>query len=42
MGEIKEALKIPEIYNTLAFFILSGLVSPSFGSFWYYFQMEVV
>ena len=35
--EIKEAICIPEIYRTLIFLLLSGLLSPSFSSYEYYF-----
>jgi len=41
-SDIKLAIKIPEIHKTLAYFVLCGLVTPSFSDFWYFFQMEVV
>ena len=40
--EIKEALKIPVIYKTILFFVLSGLFVPSFGDIAYYFAINVV
>ncbi len=42
MGEIKEAVKIPEFYRVILFLILSGLAVPSFGTFGYYFMLDVV
>jgi MFS family permease len=42
MAQIKQAIKMPEIYMTLLFFIIYGLICPSFGEFWYFFQLEVI
>lgn len=40
--KIKEALYMPEIYQTLLFYILCGLTGPSFSEFMYFYQMEIV
>jgi hypothetical protein len=40
--EIKEAMKIPVLYRTLCFFILSGLFVPDFQNINYYFVLNVV
>lgn len=40
--EIKEAVKIPAIYKTILFFLLGGLLVPSFGDINYYFILNVV
>mmetsp|Transcript_18278 Transcript_18278/g.17402 ORF Transcript_18278/g.17402 Transcript_18278/m.17402 type:complete len:254 (+) Transcript_18278:399-1160(+) len=42
LREIKEALMMPQIYRTLLFFILAALVTPSFGTFFYYFALNVL
>ena len=36
------AIKMPEIYMTLLFYLCVGMTEPSFGEFSYYFQMNVV
>lgn len=41
LSQIYSALQMPEIYLVLSYFILSGLLSPSFGGFNYYFMMNV-
>jgi hypothetical protein len=40
--EIKEAIKIPTIYKTIAFFLLSGLLVPTYSDIGYYFNLNVV
>lgn len=40
--EIKEAMKIPVIYRTIGFFLLSGLIVPTFSDINYYFVLNVV
>ena len=41
-AEIGEAIKIPEFYRVVGFLLLTGLLIPSFGSFGYYFMLDVV
>ena len=41
-GQIKDAFAIPEIHMTLLFYLINGLICPSFGEFWYFFQLEVI
>lgn len=41
-GEIKEAIMIPEFHRVLIYLLLNGLLIPSFGSFGYYFMIDVV
>ena len=38
-SEIILAFKIPLVYRTIFFFLLTGLIVPSFGDFMYYYQM---
>lgn len=40
--EVKEALKIDLIYRTLGFLLISSLLFPTFSSFMYYFQLDIV
>ena len=40
MKAVYKALFMPEIFLVLAYFICHGFVSPSFGSFAYYFLMN--
>jgi Na+/melibiose symporter-like transporter len=42
LSDIKEAMKIPQIYRALLFFLLCGLICPSFGDIGYYFSLNVV
>jgi len=42
INEIVEALKMPEIYLTLLFYVISSVTQPGFGTYSYYFQMEVI
>lgn len=42
INQIIEAIKMPEIHLTLLFYIISSITQPSFGTYSYYFQMEVV
>jgi hypothetical protein len=42
MYEIAEAVKIKEFKNVLLYLLLTGLLIPSFGSFGYYFMLDVV
>lgn len=37
LNEILEALKMPEIYLTLLFYIISSVTQPNFGTYSYYF-----
>jgi hypothetical protein len=38
---IKEGLKIRELWKTLLFFVLTALIVPSFGDYLYYYQLYV-
>lgn len=40
--EIREAVKVPVIYRTIGFFIMCGILVPSFGDINYYFVLSVV
>ena len=40
--QIKDALKSREAFNVILFLFLDGLCSPSFGTYAYYFQLNVV
>lgn len=40
--EIKEAFKIREFYSIIIYLIIGGLLVPSFGTFGYYFMLDVV
>ena len=40
--EIRDAIKTPTIYRTLGFFLLSGLITPTFGDIGYYFVLSVI
>eukprot|EP00347_Sterkiella_histriomuscorum_P014137 403362023 len=40
--EIKVAVQIPEIYKTLAYLFLAGLIVPQFGDMTYYFQLNII
>jgi len=42
ISEIKEAMKQPVIYKTIGFFLVGGLLVPSFGDINYYFVLSVV
>jgi len=42
LSEIKEALRMPEIYLTVLCFLLMAIVDPQYSVYWYYFQMNVV
>lgn len=33
---------MPEVYRTILFFLLAGLTGPSFGEYFYFFQMNVI
>ena len=41
-GEIKEAFQIKAYYRTILYLVITGLLVPSFGSFDYYFMIDVV
>ena len=41
-GEIKEAFQIKPYYRTILYLVITGLLVPSFGSFDYYFMIDVV
>ena len=40
--EIKEAFRIREYYQLIMYLVIGGLLVPSFGSFGYFFMMDVV
>ena len=40
--EVKEAFQIPEFYSMILYLVITGLIVPSFGSFSYYFMLDVV
>jgi hypothetical protein len=40
--EIREAMKIPMIYRTIGFFVMSAAVVPSYGEIQYFFNLNVV
>eukprot|EP00347_Sterkiella_histriomuscorum_P010122 403377520 len=40
--EIKEAMKMPQIYRTVLYFFLCGCLMPSFSDFAYYFQLNII
>lgn len=42
LSEIKEAFKIKEFYSIILYLIFTGLVVPTFGSFGYYFMLDIV
>lgn len=42
LGDIREAMRIPQIYRAILFFLLNGLIVPSFGDFSYYFSINIV
>jgi MFS family permease len=42
LSDIKQAMQIPQIYRALLFFLLCGLIVPSFGDIGYYFSLNVV
>ena len=42
LSDIRQALRIPQIYRALIFFLLCGLIVPSFGDIGYYFSLNVV
>lgn len=42
IGEIGEALKVPVFHRVLLFMLLNALLIPSFGSFGYYFMLDIV
>ena len=39
--EVLEIRKIPQIWHVASFLVLSGLLAPSFATFWYYFNRGV-
>jgi hypothetical protein len=41
LNEVKEGLKIKELYSTAAFRLILGCIVPSFGGYLYYYQIEV-
>jgi len=41
-AEIKEGLKIKEFYCLIIYLLVSGFLVPSFGSFGYFFMLDVV
>jgi hypothetical protein len=42
MLEIKEAMRIPMIYKTIAFFIICGFMCPTFYDYDYYFYLNEI
>ena len=41
-SQVRAALRLEEIYRVILFFLLCGVTGPTFGEFWYYFQMNIV
>ena len=41
LAQIASAIIMPEIFLVLLYFVCSGLVSPDFGDFGYYFMLNV-
>mmetsp|Transcript_29038 Transcript_29038/g.43794 ORF Transcript_29038/g.43794 Transcript_29038/m.43794 type:complete len:93 (+) Transcript_29038:937-1215(+) len=41
LGQIWEAMMMPEIQMVIGFFLLNGILSPDFGDFSYYFMLNV-
>ena len=39
---MKTAMKVPEYYSVIVYLTVTGFVVPSFGSFGYYFMMDVI
>lgn len=42
LSDIRQAMHIPQIYRAILFFLLNGLIVPSFGDFSYYFSINIV
>lgn len=42
LSDIREAMHIPQIYRALLYFLLCGLLVPSFGDISYYFSLNIV
>lgn len=42
ISEIIQAIKIPVFHRVIIYLVLGGLLVPSFGSFGYYFMLDVV
>ena len=40
--EIVQALQIKEFHRMIAYLLIGGILVPSFGSFGYYFMLDVV
>jgi len=40
-SQIGKAIQMPEIYMVLIFFVVNGILSPSFGQFSYFFMLDV-
>ena len=41
-ADIKTGFKVSELWRSVLFFLLLGCLVPSFGEFFYYYQLEVV
>ncbi len=42
LTEVMQAIRIPIFYKVVLFLVLNGLLLPSFGSFGYYFMLDIV
>ena len=42
LHEVMQAIRIPIFYKVVLFLVLNGLLLPSFGSFGYYFMLDIV
>jgi len=42
LKQVREAMLMPEIYQTIAFLLCCSFTGPSFGTFWYFYQLNVV
>jgi len=41
LRDIYEAMTLPEIYQVVLYFIILGIIGPSFSDFMYYFLLDV-
>ena len=41
LKEVAEVRKIPQILQVAAFLIISGILAPSFSTFWYYYNRGI-
>ena len=41
LRDIYQAMTLPEIYQVVLYFVILGILGPSFGDFSYYFLLDV-